>query len=159
MTPVQDGGKFPPEVVTAIAGLPSVGTWDTVVPILTVDESGFPHVCLLSRSELDGDEAELRAAVTSRVTIENLRRTGQATLLIVVRDTSFYCKMAVIRSDEDEPGLFGAAFALISVKRDSIGVPLRPSEYLVVEGLPDSENWAASSRLLSRMAATPSTAI
>ena len=153
---IQGGGPFPAEVLAALTGSPTVGTWDTIVPLLTVDEAGFPHVCLLSRSELEATEEEVLAAVGSRVTTENLRRAGQATLLVVDGDASIYCKMAINRTDDGEPGLLGVAFRLISMKRDSIGIPLQPPRFLVAEGLPDSENWEASSRLLARLAATPS---
>lgn len=47
---------IPPEVVTALAGQPVVGSWKSMFPLLTVDGSGFPHVCLLSRAELRADQ-------------------------------------------------------------------------------------------------------
>lgn len=47
---------IPPEVVTALAGQPVVGSWESMFPLLTVDGSGFPNVCLLSRAELRADQ-------------------------------------------------------------------------------------------------------
>ncbi|MDT7630568.1 MAG: hypothetical protein QOI50_2498, partial [Pseudonocardiales bacterium] len=41
---------IPVELRSALAGRPTVGDWDVMFPWLTIDDAGFPHVCLLSRA-------------------------------------------------------------------------------------------------------------
>lgn len=143
----------PDEVRAAIDGRPTIGEWDVMLPLLTVDDSGFPHVCLLSRAELDADAEQVYAVLASPTTIGNVRRDGMATLVVVDKDAAVYCKLrasGVTESTEDGDWL-AVTFAVASVKRDGIGVPLRPPEYLVTESVQVDENWARSAKLLDEL--------
>jgi hypothetical protein len=65
-----------------------------VVPIATVDPAGWPHVALLSYSEIVArDPGLLRIAIgTSSASAANLRRTGQVTVLVFDAGLVHYIK-------------------------------------------------------------------
>jgi Pyridoxamine 5'-phosphate oxidase len=139
----------PPEIVAALAGSPKVGSWEPMFPLLTVDELGFPHVCLLSRAELDSDAASVYAALASPTTVSNLTRRPTATLMVIVDDSAYYLKLRVVRTTGSV--LTGVVFEVISSVRDSLAIPLSPPRYLVTSSLPVTEAWAQSAELLSRL--------
>src|SRR5581483_12375611 len=97
---VVSGGEVPvpDEVRQALTGRPQVGEWELIVPFLTVDPAGFPHVCLLSRAELEADGLELRAVIFGQNTIANLERQQRATLVVVLPEAAWYCKLRLARS-------------------------------------------------------------
>lgn len=138
----------PRAVIDAVAGRPTVGEWDVMVPILTVDRDGYPHVCLLSRAELDADDERVYAVLASSTTI-GVRRSRRATLLTVGADAATYTKLDVASTHEDNGRLL-VIFTVAAVRRDGIGIPLRPPAYLVTETLAAQENWARSTALLTR---------
>lgn len=140
----------PVEVLEALAGRPMVGEWDVMLPLLTVDDGGFPHVCLLSRAELDADDQHVYAVLASPTTIANVRRDGRATLVVVGEDAAVYCKLRAALSTDDWDWL-GVTFAVESVKRDGIGIPLRAPKYLAAESVQVNENWARSAKLLNEL--------
>jgi hypothetical protein len=142
---------FPGEVVSALTGFPEVGGHDPMFPFLTVDAAGYPHVCLLSRSELQADQTQIAAVVASAGTVQNLRRSGQATLVVVGSETAYYCKLDVVRWDEADHGLLGAVFTASSVKCDSMQLPLEPPMFLVTEAVRQEDDWASSRRVLQRL--------
>ena len=144
----------PPEMVAMLAGRPTAGTWEPMFPLLTVDDSGFPHVCLLSRAELAADNRRVYAVLASRNTIANLSRDGRATLVAVGADTAVYVKLTVSESIPDDEWL-GVACEVASAKKDSLHIPLWPPQYLVTEEVSVTENWARSERMLARLAARP----
>jgi Pyridoxamine 5'-phosphate oxidase len=139
----------PPEIVAALAGSPEVGSWEPMFPLLTVDEPGFPHVCLLSRAELDSDATSVYAALASPTTVKNLTRRPTATLMVIVDDSAYYLKLRVVRTTGSV--LAGVVFEVISSVRDSLAIPLTPPRYLVTSSLPVAEAWAKSAELLSRL--------
>jgi hypothetical protein len=67
---------------------------ELVVPIATVDPAGWPHVALLSYSEIVArDPGLLRIAIgTSSASAANLRRTGQVTVLVFDAGLVHYIK-------------------------------------------------------------------
>lgn len=68
-----------------------------MLQLCTVDDRGFPHVALLGAWEvLAWDAYTLRLAVGGcSTTAANMRRTGQATLLVVDAHGAHYVKMRV----------------------------------------------------------------
>lgn len=137
----------PVEVMTALAGAPRAGEWDAIVPLLTVDTAGFPNVCLLSRSELEADERHVYAVVAGSTTIDNLERTGRATLSIVTEDAAFHVKLEVAATTRDGDRL-GLVLVSVSTKRDAVGVPVAPARYLATAELAHAETWEQSRHLL-----------
>lgn len=144
---------LPAAALEALRGSPAVGGWDVMFPLLTVDEAGFPHTCLLSRSELDARPSLVVAAVASRHTSDNLRRRGRAGLMIVTAEAAYHCKLMAIRLYHGDSGILGVAFEMVSAKRDGIGIPLEPPRFLVARTLREEENWQASRRVLDSLLA------
>lgn len=141
---------IPTSVVEAVSGRPEVGSTDQAFPLLTVDPEGFPHVCLLSRAELEADGEEVRAAIASRQTRSNIEQRGQASLIVVVDDASHYCKLRLTRAIEVDERM-AASFEMVSHKRDSLGIALSPLSYDVVESLPVVEQWETSEACMERL--------
>jgi len=139
----------PPEIVAALAGSPEVGSWEPMFPLLTVDEPGFPHVCLLSRAELHSDVHHVYAVLASPTTANNLSRRPSATLMVIVDDSAYYLKLGVVHTSGSV--LTGVVFEVVSSLRDGLGIPLTPPRYLVTSSLPVAESWAQSAELLSRL--------
>jgi hypothetical protein len=146
----QEALAVPPEIVTAHDGQPGVGSWEPMFPLLTVDDSGFPHVCLLSRAELRADQRHIYAVLASPTTTANLRRRPVATLVVIQADTAHYLKLRVARASSSTP--VAVAFEPASLLSDSLSVPLTPPRYLVASSLPVTEAWSASAELLARFA-------
>lgn len=142
--------SLPVEIHMALTGAPVVGQWDVMLPLLTVDDKGFPNVCLLSRAELDVDDERVYAVAASGTTVDNLWARGRATLIVVGDEAAVYCKLAAESLVPDGDWL-AVTFRVESVKRDGNGIPLRPPRYLVAESLATEENWARSAKLLDRM--------
>jgi len=143
-------GLIPGAVSTLLAGIPTPGVADLVLPLLTTDADGYPHVCLLSRAEVEADRHEVRVAVTSRRTRANLQRDGRACLVVAEADaaTAHYLKLQVARCIEVESRL---ALALVVVDHtpDSLGIPLEPMRFVPNKELMESEGWAANARALA----------
>jgi len=138
---------IPAEVVDHLAGSPTPGLPEAALPLLTVDEHGFPHVCLLSRAEVEADAEELRAVIASRRTRANLERDGRACLVVVSGTTAHYLKVQLTRA-RDADGRLAAAFALVQHQPDSLGIPLEPIRYVPTDDLPDLERWDLSATAL-----------
>ncbi|MDT7693735.1 MAG: hypothetical protein QOI75_3102 [Pseudonocardiales bacterium] len=142
---------IPVELRSALAGRPTVGDWDVMFPWLTIDDAGFPHVCLLSRAELDADRDRVHAVLASPTTISNLRRHPQATLVAIDEHAATYAKLTVARGITDGSWL-GVTCTLASVKRDGLPIPLQPPRYLATDTVAASEDWQRAAQLLTRLA-------
>jgi len=144
-------------VPAALAGLldgrPTVGTREQAFMFLTVDQAGFPHVALLSRAELavSPDGREVLAVVAGRRTRANLERDGRAGLVAVEGTTAHYAKLRVVRTIDAGESI-GCAMTLAGYQADTLGIPLSPVSFVTTAGLARLEDWAASDRLLRRLA-------
>ena len=141
---------IPPAVVEQLTGLPVPGRQEAALPFLTVDDEGFPHVCLLSRAEVEADAGEVRAVLASRRTRANLARDGRACLVVVEGTTAHSLKLVLVRSHAVD-GRLAAAFSLADHRADSLGIPLTPLGYLPTEDLSDLERWDLSARGLAEL--------
>jgi hypothetical protein len=141
---------IPPEVIERLNGLPVPGQHEAAFPLLTVDDEGFPHVCLLSRAELEADAGEVRAVIASRNTRAHLERDGRASLVVVEGTTAHYLKLAVDRS-HDIDGRLAVAFSPSDHRADSLGIPLTPIGYTPSDDLSDLERWDLSARGLAEL--------
>ena len=131
---------LPQAVTSLLSGLPAHGQAEQAFPFLTVDEAGFPHVCLLSRAQVEPHQAGLLALVGSRRTRANLLRAGAATLIAVTPTAAHYCKLLMTRSIE-EPWALAAAFDLVEHKVDPSPVPLTPLTYVPNAEVEAAEQW------------------
>ena len=138
---------IPDVVLSTLAGQPVPGVPEQAVPLLTVDQAGFPHVCLLSRAELEADQHEVRAAVASTRTRANLERDGRACLVVVEDTTAHYLKLRVTRRLE-VAGRLALAFELEEHRADSLGIPLEPMRFTPTAALAELEHWDKSAEAL-----------
>jgi hypothetical protein len=145
----------PEEVRRAVDGRPKVGTWEEMFALLTVDSQTFPHVCLLSRAELQADAVEIHAVIASPNTAANLRRTHRATLVVIGSDAGWYCKLQLLCSSVEEDTVLAARFQVVSIKHDAAGVALEPPRFMPTAALMSAEGWERSSRILAALAAEP----
>ncbi|NNN18880.1 MAG: hypothetical protein HKL84_03385 [Acidimicrobiaceae bacterium] len=138
---------IPPEVSTFLAGKPVMGSAEQVVPLLTIDSNGFPHACLLSRAQLDATDTEVRAAITSWGTRENLRNHGVALILVTLGDTVHHLKVGVLHA-HDENRVLLVAFELIAYKSDSLGIEIQPMTFLAGPWISSLEHWDETAIML-----------
>jgi hypothetical protein len=146
---------LPPEAVAAVAGTTEDDAWEVVLPLLTVDEDGFPRVCQLSRAEVDIDGASVRCVVRGRRTTANLRRDRRALLVVVHDVTAYYVRMTVSRAviDEQRPGALAVEFRIDRVEEDSRHTPLRPMTFLASAWVRTQDHTDGDRGLLDRLSA------
>ena len=130
--------------------------FDQAIPLLTVDEAGFPHVALLSRGQLRAgrDPAELFAAVWGPGTRANLLARRRATIVLVSGQVAFYLKLTVASTVEHAQRL-GVVLRLAGCTADSAGVDLSPLEFRFSADLAEREGWAADAHVLDLLENTP----
>jgi hypothetical protein len=123
--------------------------FDQAIPLLTVDDAGFPHVALLSRAQLrpGKDAAELLAAVWGPGTRANLLARERATVVLVSGQTAYYIKCTVAGTAERAQRL-GVVLRLAGCTADSAGVDLSPLGYRFSAELAGREGWAADAEVL-----------
>ena len=123
--------------------------FDQAIPLLTVDEAGFPHVALLSRGQLRAgqDPAELLAAVWGPGTRANLLARGRATVVLVSGQVAYYLKLTVVSTVEHAERL-GVVLRLAGCTMDSAGVDLSPLGFRFSEDLAEREGWEADAQVL-----------
>lgn len=98
------GRELDAELLRRLGGedLPAVS--DKVIPIVTVDDAGWPHPALLSYFEVVArDPRDVRLATYSgSTTTANLRRNGRLTLIVIDERVVYYIKG---RAAELAPGM------------------------------------------------------
>jgi hypothetical protein len=88
------GAALPPGLVERLGGSNLARHASLAIPIATVDEQGWPHLALLSYSEvIAASSSSLALAVgASSTTADNLRRRGRVTVIVVDADLVQYVK-------------------------------------------------------------------
>ena len=78
-----------------------------IIPIFTLDESGWPHPALLSYYEVVAKDATTLdiALWKNSSTSNNLRQTGKVTLLISDKGVNYYLKGSVNELQTEMPGI------------------------------------------------------
>jgi hypothetical protein len=142
--------EVPGELVELLAGRPVPGAEEQAFVLLTVDEAGWVHICLLSRAELEADAHQIRAVIASRRARRHLARDGRATLLAVGGGVAHVCRLRLERQVEGE-GAVAAAFSVVDHARDDAGVALQPLRYRATAELAEREHWARSAELNRRL--------
>ena len=137
--------KVPDALVALLTGTAEIGAREQAFPFVTVDDEGFPHAALLSRTELEigPADADVRAAVRSRRTRANLEARGRAALIAVQGDTAHYVKLRLRRSVA-AGDLLACVFDVVEHKPDSLGVALAPILYDVTAEIARAERWDAT---------------
>ena len=142
---------IPKSIVDALIGYPEVGVSDAMIPLLTVDEAGYPHICLLSRAELDAGTNHIYAVVASRVSKSNILRDRRATLIVFTVGAAYYAKLdaALIK---EEGHLLGIVFTLHSIKKDGDdSFHMEAPRYLPTNEIALMEHWARSRSFLREL--------
>jgi hypothetical protein len=148
---------LPDEVIELLRGWPEVGASEQAFPFITIDDVGFPHVALLSRSEVEpGDgNAHVAAVLASPRTRANLARTGKATLIAIGPVTAHYLKLFAVNAwagrDRD-----AYLFSVAEHKADSLQIALSGITFRTTDELARAEHWVASRSDLERILAMPS---
>jgi hypothetical protein len=135
-------------VISLLTGAAADGTGEAVCPLVTVDQDGFPRVCLLSRSEIHADQDTVACVFRGRRTKVNLRRDGRATLIVVGETSAFYCRLIARRSLTDETGALAVEFSVESQEEDTLNIPLHPMTFTVTPALRLEERWERDRLLL-----------
>jgi hypothetical protein len=142
---------IPTSIVDALIGYPEVGVSDAMIPLLTVDEAGYPHVCLLSRAELDADTNHIYAVVASRASKSNILRDRRATLIVFTVGAAYYSKLDAALFKE-EGHLLGVVFTLHSIKKDGDeSFHMEAPRYLPTNEIASMEHWARSRSFLREL--------
>jgi hypothetical protein len=144
------GEQIPEAALAVLAPGPDRhGSFDQAIPLLTVDNDGFPHVALLSRAQLrDGGTArDLHAVVWAGTTSANLAATRRATVILVGGQVAWYLKLTVVRAVEHE-GRVGVILRLAKSIADSAGVDLVPMGFRSSAALAAEEGWDADRQVL-----------
>jgi hypothetical protein len=141
---------LPAEVLEQLAGLPAVGTWEPVFPLLTSDPGGETRICLLSRAELEAEPQIVRCAIRSKRTSANLRRSRIAVLHVVSDTVSYAVRTRVGRIVVDDGGL-ATELHVTEVEQDTLGIPLRSMSFLADTALAVQERWDDNAALFARL--------
>jgi hypothetical protein len=130
------------------------GSTSQAFALLTVAESGHPHVCLLSVAQVDvsGDDETVFVSIAGRTTCQNLLARGLATLIAIEGATAHYVKASVAFSTV-VGGRMGFALAVDELKADSAGVELRPLSFRFSPELAIEERWSADETVLAALRA------
>lgn len=139
----------PTEVARLVEGSSVIGQEEQAFTLLTVDAEGFPHVCLLSRTELatSGQRQHLWAVVRGTTTQSNLTRSRQAALIAVAGTASHQLKLRVSELVE-EGDLVAARFEVTWHRADDVGLALRPTTFVPTRALSEHEAWDRVTALL-----------
>lgn len=136
---------------SVFAGRPAVGGEEQAFLLVTAGDDRVPHVCLLSRAEIEADDREVRLVVRSRRTRAHLAASGRALLFAVVDGAARTWQLRVART-VDAGDALAAALTIESVEDDRFpGVDLHPMHYVVTGGVPSAERWSANEALLDRL--------
>ena len=147
---------IPSSMVEALDGYPEVGVADAMIPLLTVDEAGYPHVCLLSRAELNADSSHVYAVVASPVTKSNLLRDRRATLVVFTPRSANYAKLDA-NGFKENGHLMGIVFDLHSMKEDgNESFHMEVPRYMPTDEIATMEHWDLTRALLADLQSSPS---
>ena len=141
----------PVPVIDRLTGLPLHGQVEPAILLLTRDPEGYPHVCLLSRAQLDAVSSDVVAAVvTSRRTRRNLVERPVATLVVVADTAAYYLKLDV-DATYDAGWALGLRLRLDQVRADAAPGGLTPLAYVPTPEHEAAERWSDCSALLQRL--------
>jgi len=91
------GKALTPALLERLGGMQIEAHEGKIIPILTLDEEGWPHPALLSYYEIVAkDPTTLETAVwKNSSTANNLRRAGKITLMVTDQGVNYYLKGSV----------------------------------------------------------------
>lgn len=146
------------EVVDLLAGDAADDGWESVFHLLTADPDSYPRVCLLSRAELAADGDTVRCVLRARRTIANVRRDGNAVLVVVGGHSAHYVRLRArfLVEESGNGGGIAVAFTAGTDEEDTLGIPLRPMMFWASSDLRQRERSDDNRVLLGRLASAES---
>lgn len=112
------GPELPPDLVTRLSPVELPRYLERVLPLVSVDASGFPHPMLLSSLEVRAqDPRTLRIVIGARSrSARNLLERQVATLLLVEPERTVYVKARVSEGPYPAAGLPDCGVFLLTVE-------------------------------------------
>jgi hypothetical protein len=100
------GKELPPALLQRLSGAEVESHEGKIIPIFTIDESGWPHPALLSYYEIAAKNASTldMALWKDSSTSKNLRQAGKVTLMISDKGVNYYLKGNVRELYYEMPG-------------------------------------------------------
>jgi hypothetical protein len=100
------GNELPAPLQQRLSGAETDSHEGKIIPIFTIDESGWPHPALLSYYEIVAKNSSTldMALWKDSSTAKNLRRAGKVTLMISDRGVNYYLKASVHELFYEMPG-------------------------------------------------------
>ena len=100
------GKDLPPALVQRLSGAEIESHEGKIIPIFTIDDSGWPHPALLSYYEIAVKNASTldMALWKDSSTSKNLRQSGKVTLMISDKGVNYYLKGSVRELYYEMPG-------------------------------------------------------
>jgi len=88
------GNELPKELAQDLDGRNVAAKWSRIIPLVSVDERGFPHFAVLTYGEIVApSRAELRLGLyPNSSTTRNIQARPEVSLLIVHGDSIYYVK-------------------------------------------------------------------
>lgn len=119
-------------------------------PLLTVDDEGYPHVCLLASEQfvVEPSGEHIAVSIAGRGTAANLKARGKATLVAVEGQVAHYVKCRVVDAEVVE-GREGFMLEVHGYKADSAGVDLRSLAFRFSAQLAIEERWSRDRAVLA----------
>ncbi len=131
--------KVPTEICETISGNAQIGRWEPCFAFMTVDNNGFPHPCLVSRTELEVHDGHLLIVLRRSTSTDNLMRTRAATLLVAVEKDVHCCKLRLenLRRYRD---LVGARLSVHCDVTSTVGVFVHNLRFMPTQDLEKQEH-------------------
>ena len=100
------GKEMPTELLGRLSGVDVEAHEGKIIPIFTIDESGWAHPALLSYYEIAAKNASTldMALWKDSSTSKNLRQAGKVTLMISDKGVNYYLKGSVRELHYEMPG-------------------------------------------------------
>jgi len=101
------GKELPAPLLQRLSGSDIESHEGKIIPIFTIDDSGWAHPALLSYYEIVAKNASIldMALWKDSSTAKNLRRAGRVTLMIADQGVNFYLKGSVVQLQYEMPGV------------------------------------------------------
>src|SRR5579883_3392673 len=88
------GNQLPAELRETLSGRDLASKWSQTIPLVTIDDNGFPHFAILSYGEIIATgESEVRIGLyPNSSTTRNIRARPHIAMLMVEGDSIYYLK-------------------------------------------------------------------
>jgi hypothetical protein len=111
------GNELPAALAEDLAGQDVAAKWSKIIPLVTVDDRGFPHFAVLTYGEIVASSPrELRLGLyPNSSTTRNIQARPQVSILIVHGDSIYYVKGTARHTPLDGVARFDVAIDQVLV--------------------------------------------